>query len=70
MVVNFPRLEPACRREVRDFPLAGKFRTTRVRRVSLAFAWASTLCASDHSMESCLVAMSTNIGEVLSRREP
>jgi len=70
MVVTRPRLEPACRREAPDFPLAGKFRTTQVRCVSLACAWATARSASDLSMESCLVALLTTIGEGLSRRKP
>ena len=70
MVVTHSRLEPARRREAPDFSLAGKFSTTRVRCVPLAFAWAAAQCESDLSMESCLVALSSAIGEGLSRREP
>ena len=65
-----PRLEPARRREAPDFPLAGKFSTTRVRRGPLAFAWAVAQCESDLSMESCLVALSTTRSEGQSRRDP
>ena len=70
MVVDRPRLEPACRRGGRAFPLAGKCKRMRVRLALLAVAWAAARCESDLSMESCLVSLSTSRGEGLSGREP
>ena len=70
MVATRPHLELARRREAPDFPLAGKFSTTRVRCVPLEVAWAAVQCESDISMESCLVTLSTTKGEGLSRRKP
>jgi len=69
MIVVRPRVEVARRRGGPDFPFAGKFRKTRVRRVPLAFAWAEARCESDLSMESCLVALSTTREEGLFGRE-
>ncbi len=70
MVVDRTRLVPACPRGVLAFPLAGKFKSMRVRCVLLTTARAAARFARELSMESCLVARSTARGDGLSRREP
>ncbi len=69
MVVDRVRLAPACPRGVLAFPLAGKFKSMRVRCVLEAAARAASRFARELSMESCLVARSTAIGDDLSGRE-
>ena len=69
MVVRL-RLEVARRRGAPVFPCVGKFVMIQGRCVSLPAARVASRCESDLSMESCLVALSTTIGEGLSGREP
>ena len=69
MVVARQRLEVALRRGVPVFPFVGKFNMMQARCVSLVAAWVASRCESNLSMESCLVALSTTIGESLSGRE-
>jgi len=70
MVVARLRLGVARRRGVPDFPFVGKFSTTQARYMPMAAVRAAARYGSDLSMESCLVALSTTIGEGLSGREP
>ena len=70
MVVKRNRLAPACPRGVLAFPLAGKFKSMRVRFVLLAAARVAASFEREPSMESCLVALSTTRGDGLSGREP
>jgi hypothetical protein len=70
MVVGGNLLAPACPRGVLAFPLAGKFKSMRVRCVLLIAARAAAHFERELSMESCLVALSTTRGDGLSGREP
>ncbi len=69
MVVDRSRLAPACPRGVLAFPLAGKFKSMRVRCVLFTVVRAVARFARELSMESCLVARSTARGDGLSGRE-
>jgi hypothetical protein len=70
MVVGRILLAPAWPRGFRVFPLAGKFKFTRMRCVLLAAARVAARFAREFSMESCLVALSTARGDGLSGSEP
>ena len=70
MVVDRTRLAPACPRGVLAFPLAGTFKSMRVRCVLLAAARAASRFARELYMESYLVARSTARGDGLPGREP
>ena len=66
MVMGRNLLEPACPRGALAFPLAGKFKTKRVRCVLLPAARAAARFVREISVESCLVALSTARGDSLS----
>jgi hypothetical protein len=70
MVVGRILLAPAWPLGVRVFPLAGKFKSMRVRCVLLAVNRIAARFARKLSVESCLVAMSTARGDGLSGIEP
>ena len=69
MVVGRNRWVPACPRGVLAFPLAGMFKSMRVRFVLLVAARDAVRFERELSMESCLVALCTTIWDDLSGRE-
>jgi len=69
MVVDRTRLALAYLRGVLAFPLAGKFKSMRVRFVLLAAARAVARCERELSMESCFIALSRARGNGMSERE-